>query len=671
MSRFKYKSFAWNVCGTSFRRKDTISAIRELLVIIDDFWNLDDNKYLGWSKETQALFYDYAYNRGFISGDIKKSVSKKAEDVRELTSGIGAFGFLDNNKRVTRPGRALCDIDYNKRLYYNEEYQLPEDTFIFFCQMLKLSKKISGNIVRPYYVLGKLFHNCDGYLTKDEFTYLLPLCINERITNQIIKYILQNRHGNISIDEVICNIVLSNNSYPTALDWFISEDKTDSTICEIIMHYKGPNYATGYVQLYNELKNIYLNHDTTNLVALKNAIKNIGSKKYWNNYCFLNPRKRKITEEDLRKNGFNEIGSQEDFDRLFFRLVHLFKTKYMLEDYYDNNKRFFRATNTIIFDHDKIQFAPLYFLLFKTKDGDCFNEAYKQCELLNDLIKITDISNSFAIDKNELILTFNNEYNQKINDISEIYEYFDTERTNRFKKLIDEKFTNEVLIYWLEKFKDGSVGRDGDNKDNEGLKKAFGEATDEIPAIFEYIVGIIWYRTSGYTGRILDYIRTGMTADLYPTHHAPGTGVGADIVYEYEKTDFFIQHDLLIEMTTERTTGQRELEMESVSRHLAKYMCEKRMSSYCIFVATRLGTPLISDFRLRKFGKTYYDDNRGVDSMKIITMDCEDLINILRNGLSYAQIYKIVENAFLDKKYSDPLEWYKSCVKFPISEGTN
>lgn len=670
MGKFTYKSYAWNVCGTSFRRKDTVSAIHELLCIINDFWNIGGNATRDWScSETQALFYDYAYSRGFLSGDINKSESNKAKDARQITSGIDALGFLDEQKRLTQAGRALCDIDYNLALNFNDEYQLPEDVYLFFCQMLKLSKTISGNNVRPYLVLGKLLKSCDGYLTKDEFTYLLPLCIKEEITRQIIEFIQHYRQGNITIDEIITSVVLENHSFPEALEWFLSEDRTDETICEIVMHYNGPIYARDYVPLYEELKRVYLWNDTTNLIALRNAINDVGPKSLWSNYCFANTRKRVLTEDDLNNNEFDEIETEEAFDRLFFKLVHLFKTKYMLEDYYDNNKRFFRATNTLIFDHDNIRFTPLFSVFFSTQAQNCFNEAYVSCALLDNVTSISDINPNLEMDNATIITIFNNEYNQQVSDISEIYEYFDIERTNRFRALVDSEFTNDVLIHWFEKFKDGSVGRDGNDNDNSEIKRIFGESTDEIPAILEYMVGVMWYRISGYSGRILEYIRTGMTADLYPTHHAPGTGVGADIIYEYEASDNYIQHDLLIEMTTERTTSQRELEMESVTRHLAKYMVEHRQESYCIFIGTKLRAPLISDFRLRRLGPYYYDDDNGVDSMKIITLDCEDLINILRNGLSYEQVYQIADNAYTDTSHVNPLVWYAQCIKNAFADG--
>ena len=41
------------------------------------------------------------------------------------------------------------------------------------------------------------------YLTNDEFTYLLPLCVSKETTLNIIDSIKQLRNGEISIDRII------------------------------------------------------------------------------------------------------------------------------------------------------------------------------------------------------------------------------------------------------------------------------------------------------------------------------------------------------------------------------------------------------------------------------------------------------------------------------------
>ena len=87
-----------------------------------------------------------------------------------------------------------------------------------------------------------------------------------------------------------------------------------------------------------------------------------------------------------------------------------------------------------------------------------------------------------------------------------------------------------------------------------------------MPTIFEYIVGIVWYKVSNRKGRILDYFNLSLDADLLPKTHAAG-GM-EDITYRYNATPGYPEHTLLIEATLAEAGTQRRMEMEPVSRHL-------------------------------------------------------------------------------------------------------
>ena len=70
--------------------------------------------------------------------------------------------------------------------------------------MLKLSNtQVDNKIVRPYIVLIYLLSELD-YLSQDEFTYLLPLCVNKTTTLNILSNIklLRNNETDINDDEV-------------------------------------------------------------------------------------------------------------------------------------------------------------------------------------------------------------------------------------------------------------------------------------------------------------------------------------------------------------------------------------------------------------------------------------------------------------------------------------
>ena len=140
-----------------------------------------------------------------------------------------------------------------------------------------------------------------------------------------------------------------------------------------------------------------------------------------------------------------------------------------------------------------------------------------------------------------------------------------------------------------------------------------------------------------------------------------------NIVYQYEATDDYPKHTLLIECTLMEGTTQRHGEMEPVSRHLSNYIIDnKDETAYCTFVANNLHPTVVSDFRGRKNLVYYRNDKEHVDSMKIIPLHTRELSTIIEKNISYKQIYQIFENAFQDTSVTAPPEWYKTCVKGEI-----
>lgn len=117
-----------------------------------------------------------------------------------------------------------------------------------------------------------------------------------------------------------------------------------------------------------------------------------------------------------------------------------------------------------------------------------------------------------------------------------------------------------------------------------------------MPTIFEYIVGIVWYKISNRKGRILDYFNLSLDADLLPKTHAAG-GM-EDITYRYNATPDYPDHTLLIEATLAEANAQRRMEMEPVSRHLGDFLLRNnRQEAYALFVTPFLHLNVISDFR--------------------------------------------------------------------------
>ena len=182
----------------------------------------------------------------------------------------------------------------------------------------------------------------------------------------------------------------------------------------------------------------------------------------------------------------------------------------------------------------------------------------------------------------------------------------------------------------------------------------------DIPTIFEYILGIIWYKISEYKGKILDYMNLSLDADLLPKTHA--VGGSADIIYKYDKTDFFPEHTLLLEATLTNNQNQRRAEIEPVSRHLGDYLLQtENNKSYCVFISNFLAINVVSDFINRKTYHHYSNDGtKSVTGLKIIPLQTSELKTIIKKGLKYKNLYLLFDKAYLSNEKADT--WYSKNI---------
>ena len=215
-SLFPYKSYAWSFGTTSFRMADFHRKVEEQLMFLNEFWQIPENATAQWNSDTQRRYYNFLFDKGFVSGNIQDDDGKKAKTARQKTSGLVDIGLIDPERHLTPVGRELLNIAITKDFSSDNELLLPKDSFIYFKQLLKMSQDDWG-IVRPFLVLGELIQKCDGYLRDEEFTYLAPLCVTSDIMSYVIKTITNLRNGEVTIDDIICDIVLSRYSYPKAL----------------------------------------------------------------------------------------------------------------------------------------------------------------------------------------------------------------------------------------------------------------------------------------------------------------------------------------------------------------------------------------------------------------------------------------------------------------------
>ena len=655
---FTYKSYSWSLGTTSFRMADFHRKVEEQLILLNEFWSVPENKSKTWrsNSKTQALYYDFLFEKGFITGEIQDKPDKKSKTARQKTSGLVDIGLINDDRRMTAVGKRLLDMSLSGDFSCDNEFQIPRDSFLYLKQIMKTTNETEDWRVRPFLVTGRVLMACDGYLSDEEFTYLLPLCVSEEITEVIIDDIKQYRKGQKSLDQIIIEAVLCRYNYPSALRYFIKSNKTPENIMTIGMNRDGIRHDECYVELYHQLKRVYLNKERGSVPSLMKAAKAVKNKPgtLWRGLLFSNVRKFD-TFSDLAHNNFDGVQSEEQFDRCFFSYLHLIKIKATLGDYKDLNRRYLQITDAVVFDDGKVEFTPLFANFFKTDAGKVFDDAFLGCHLLTEDCEIEKINKYLVFNDTKVVEVFNAENNLSVDSIKGVYDFIENDRYNRFRHLIDTKFPNSVIVSMLDKFET----RD---QDSDLISIAGGEA--DVPTIFEYIVAVAWYRISGYSGKILDYMNLSLDMNLLPRTHAGGGE--SDIVYKYSETPYYPAHSLLIECTLMEGTTQRHGEMEPVSRHLANYMIDEDENAYCTFVSNNLHASVVSDFRMRKANPYYRNDNEHVDGMKIIPLHTRELRTIIEKKMSYAQLFKIFESAYVSTDVQAPTEWYNTCVKAEI-----
>lgn len=646
-----YKSFCWSLGTTSFRTKNFNKTIEEQLSLLDEFWKLEENKSKSWSgnKDLQTRYYDFMQSKDFVEGN----AGNKPKDAREKTSGLVDIGLIDDGRKLSNAGKALLKITSENDFSSDNQFQIAKDSYIYLKQLLKTYYNVDGHTVRPFMVLIHLLNKFD-YLTLDEYTYLLPLCIGKTETNEIIDGISKLRCRNISIDEIIVNRLMGMLNYKTALDYFIDNEVTEELICEIGLNRKSRQYDKSYFKLYQALHRVFVLNDIDNLISVYDATRDIKIGKWWRNYLFDTTSEKAISNHPvahLKTTLFNEVEDENTFKIAFFKIMHLFKAKATLSDYLDLNRRYIKTTDVVLFEDDTIKFdiVPKHF--FKSVAAKLYQDAFTSSELLYEDCDMPEISECLIVDDDTIVAGINEELGINVSDMQSARAALEDTRYQRLQHLIDTKFTDDKILSLLDCF---------ETRNDDEIRSMVTDNAD-VPTIFEYVLGILWYKASERHGKILDYMKLSLDADLLPKTHAAGGE--ADIVYEYEATEYYPEHTLLLEATLADSTNQRRMEMEPVSRHLGMHLIRSgNMNSYCVFATNYLNINVISDFRSRKTTPFYdpQDYSKSVAGMKIIPLQTSELKKIVSNGKTYKELYPLFEAAFNSTLL--PHEWYESCI---------
>ena len=655
MEEISYKSFCWCLGTTSFRTKNFNKTIETQLRLLDSFWKLPENIDQEWlgNDAVQGRYYDYMKKNEFLSGD----APNKQKDAREKTSGLVDLGLIFENRRLSETGKALLSMSQQNDFEDNNFFGIPKDSLLFTKQLLKTSCDIDGSTIRPLIILIYALSELQ-YLTFDEFKYLLPLCTSKETTRNIIENIRVFRHRRASIEDIIFDRLMSMDNYKAALNYFLEQEVSEDVMCIVGINRKSRKYDKAYYPLYNALKAVYLDRHTNKIPNLLEAVNGLSSgvKTIWKKLLFSVSQTRAILNhpaEALNHTDFDGITTEEELKNIFFRIMQVNKAKATLSDYFDLNRRYFKTSDLVLFQEDRVELdiIPKYFFVAA---ADClYQEAFIPNEKLFENIELEEISPCLVLNKEDILSRINDNFGTHARNLDEVNEIVEQEKYKRLQHLIDTKFTDEALQFLLDKFQ---------NREDDVIQNMVTDNAD-VPTIFEYVLGIIWYKISERRGKILDYMKLSLDSDLLPKTHAAGGD--ADIVYEYAETEYYPKHSLLLEATLADSTNQRRMEMEPVPRHLGQYIIKtNNLDSYCVFVTNYLDPNVIANFRTMK-NTPYYDQrdfNKMIDGMKIIPIETDILRSIILNGLKYKDLFQLFDNAYKTDG-EKPVSWYKNNLK--------
>ena len=657
----KFQSYCWSLGTTSFRVNNLNFKIERQLQILKELWNENPNVRWNGNNSIQEEYYNKMLQKNFITGE----ANNKPKDARQKTSGLVQIGVIDDNRHITEIGEKIIDIVEQENFKSDNIFNINKDSYLYLKQLLKLQITDNGINVKPFAVLLYFLSEL-GYLTKDEFTYILPLCTNREYIDIMLENIKKYRNNQKTIEDIIQNKMENMSNYKAAIDFIKGNGVNSIDEFSIIdMGRKGTKYVEPMYNFFEALYRISKKDfdeeacDTIINFIKEQTKKNSKVAKYWKDY--LRYSSKMLTEEyleDIKEIPLFNFKNKTEYTIEFFKVMHTAKWKATLEDYADLNKRYISLSDIVIFEDDKIELDvfPKYFFLNISKeivnteilDKDKYNN------FISTDIELNKIYECLNVNVDEILYQIQADYPDRVVNKDSIKTFIEDEKLRRFNELIDNKFNENQLVQLFTYI---------ENNDRSAINE-YVDWNSDVPTIFEYILGITWYRFSNRSGNILEYMKLSLDANLLPkTHAAGGT---ADIVYEYNKTNDYPEHKVLLEATLTESTSQRKNEMEPVSRHLMREIQENdNDDTYAVFVANILQEEVLSDFRSRK-NYQFRGKNSVKSGLKIISLSIRDIIKLINIKIQYSKLYKIFDEAYKDTNIND-LEWYEKLLKNKIN----
>ena len=258
-----FQSYCWNLGTTSFRVQNLNYKIERQLQMLNELWS--DRSNITWDGITQEKYYNIMHKEGFVTGDAQR----KDKDARQKTSGLVEIGVIDKERKITEIGYKIIEIIKNNDFESDNIFNIHKDSFIYLKQLLKMQKTGTNMEVKPFIVLIYLLSNLE-YLNRDEFTYLLPLCLKNCEAKDMLITIKMLREKEITIEDIIKNRMNSMKNYQEALE-FMNNNNIDTLekFAKVDMNRKSKEYSKDLFEFYKYLLEVSqreLNEDDLNKI---------------------------------------------------------------------------------------------------------------------------------------------------------------------------------------------------------------------------------------------------------------------------------------------------------------------------------------------------------------------------------------------------------------------
>lgn len=418
-----FQSFSWVIGGSIPGNKVPTDTAYVQLSRLEEF---REKEKADWIRD-KSVQEKYA---AFIEKklDIKIRNKKRDRVAREISKPLVDFGFADKNRFLTEAGKELLQAEakYSAEESVADLLGISCAEAVYLKQLIKLSLKVNHHNIRPFLVVIQCLNELE-YLTRREFTYLLPLVVSTDGCSDIVSMIKKGRRDEINLQDIIYTRLLEQTNYRKAQKKFVDGIVTEKLICSVGMNRQNRRFDKCYYPFYCELKEVFLKkkESITDLLTALNNLKE-GHISLWSRYLFGDK-----TETEIKESGRGALvksctlfGCRDEraLKIEFFKYLHVFKAMNILQDNYMFNKCYLSQCGVLKFSEEEVRFGFLAKYFFAEAGTALFAEAFTPYPYLTEAVKFKKISSALNVDVEKIFNSMRKDYDCKVESLADAEE---------------------------------------------------------------------------------------------------------------------------------------------------------------------------------------------------------------------------------------------------------